>query len=1304
MAYSKISALIYILRNHDDKRFYSILPFLLQNGKIDYNLSDFLINECKRNSKLAVDRLLDILFSLKREVFVSGRFCEINIPDEWGDLIKRLRYDKENLFRFVTLPSYVPMKRIEIESIITSSCVLKLERRNGIFSNDMKKIQSKFLNFYEVLNENMRKIVIQGPPGIGKTVQFRYLTYFWACNKWTGDCRDKLLLNISVKDVKPNENLYDTIIKQNFKNVDWITKNFIKLVLEKNGEDVIVFIDGADELDNSNEDLKNLIGIVNPRFKTVIWTRNWKTQEILYDVLYELKGFNKKQLKNFLSKCFLGDDIKRNMLFDKMSKHGAWLNELARIPILALNFYILFEKENFILDKSRYDIYTNILNLVISDSETLISYINKISKECFSKLSSGKLLLKLKQEEFIKIKLAFSKIIQIIPNTNNNTYELEFCHLSFQEYYAAKFLIDKFSNSYLNSNLKNYLRQIQTKNIFSIMDFIQDKNPSLFNRILQISESAQKKYNIDVNIRQYLDGKRIFYKIDLCNETPYNDDIILTVFEKQSEAKELKLYLNYCQISKILTNLGRYFSSLNTLYLNFISGSSIQNQYFSDFIKFLQTFLYLDTFNLININNIYYLKKEHKYSIFKILNSYEITHIIFKNIFDKSSNDIFRNDDINDVGNTILSFLEENCQIVSIITNSAKFLNIFSKRNSVSYLNDLILIHSVDEYLRWIKFLEEYYRLEFSDKSFLEKFKNNITFKMSSDTSQSFFYENLKRLRRLKNISLPSMELSINEYQDFSNFLSKCKKLKSLDFSNNYIKNDFFQSLMQNDLKNITKIHFSNCGLTNCIELDCLIQYQNMTEIDFSNNILLQSACIKILENLKKSNFTLQIINFSNCGLYTRHLRGKYKIFNYFTNIKSLDFSGNHLSQNGCLNILNNLINSRYTLENICFSDCGLKNQRINLNSLLLLEFLTVKVINFNFNINLFTNGYISIIKLFTKTESSIESLNFRNCSLHEVSDIIKNNHRRDLLQFRQIKYVDFSGNNLIGSLMKEIIYGLCNSGDSLESLNFSGCNLNLENVNGLQKILRKFQQIKVIKFNNNENLKIGIITILKGLANCNLSLKILSFINCGLSLGDSVLIFDKIKKFKNITEVNFQDNTNLMAGYLNIIKGLQQSNSTLEDITFSNCGISDNHDADEVKNVFYKFTNLKNINFNENKNLNFAVYKILNGLANSRFTIQSLNFMNCFSTDEKDIKQSLEDFQFPCVRKLATSINLCFAEESKSFIRKFTTGHSTLNILDITQRNFQNKFFDNISNHLNVFCSLQKINFTNTNLIIKIL
>lgn len=53
---------------------------------------------------------------------------------------------------------------------------------------------------------------------MGKIIHFRNLTYLWSQNQCSCDLNNKLVLNIVIRHIKNNQDIFDAILEQNFSN------------------------------------------------------------------------------------------------------------------------------------------------------------------------------------------------------------------------------------------------------------------------------------------------------------------------------------------------------------------------------------------------------------------------------------------------------------------------------------------------------------------------------------------------------------------------------------------------------------------------------------------------------------------------------------------------------------------------------------------------------------------------------------------------------------------------------------------------------------------------------------------------------------------------------------------------------------------------------------------------------------------------------------------------------------------------------------------------------------------------------
>lgn len=510
----RVQYLLYVYEKCVNERvsFISILSQLLGNDIIDSNTSEDLTSTYDQNKTgktVAVLKILHHLTFLNDFILIS-----INI-NKWAILLETIREIKKKAYATINLPSYSPNLKIKISDIQASVDIIKISKTN-LFVENREDSLHNYENFHKIMQEGFRKMVIRGKPGIGKTVQFKYLTYLWANKQWNNS-ENKLLLNLKLKDIQSKEDIYDALIRENFQDT-LLTKDLLKFLMKEANENFILFMDGADELKCNHSSLKNIIEMPDPFVKTVIWTRNWKSREIISDLLYELKGFNKQQLKEFLSKC-CSDYNGTELFLRKLDSSSQQVKKLCEIPLLALNLYILYVQEKDILEKNKCEIYSNIIELVCKNTKSLDKKLmKKLTRESYLQLKNNKITCYFNENDLKAVKDSLGKILEIfqLSNVYGLNTEIEFYHLSFQEYFAANYIIQKFSKEHFSWNeIDIFFSKVSIKNIFNMLDFIKDHSKDLFENILLKSSFVKNAYKLDNAFLCMLKNENICTRIDL---------------------------------------------------------------------------------------------------------------------------------------------------------------------------------------------------------------------------------------------------------------------------------------------------------------------------------------------------------------------------------------------------------------------------------------------------------------------------------------------------------------------------------------------------------------------------------------------------------------------------------------------------------------------------------------------------------------------------------------------------------------------------------------------------------------------
>ena len=204
-----------------------------------------------------------------------------------------------------------------------------------------------------------------GKPGAGKTTLLKYLTI-----TTTDRTIDKTPIFISLHTwTQENSSLLDFMEKQ-FDICEFPdAKPFIKILLEK-GQAMVLF-DGLDEVveeyGKQAQVINFLLEFTNryPKNKYIITCRPAAVDYSFEKFTYvEIADFNEKQIDTFVRKWFV-DPVKAEKMLEELKKHDKRnLNELAKTPILLALLCLNFE-EAFAFPLRRSEIYKEAIDALL---------------------------------------------------------------------------------------------------------------------------------------------------------------------------------------------------------------------------------------------------------------------------------------------------------------------------------------------------------------------------------------------------------------------------------------------------------------------------------------------------------------------------------------------------------------------------------------------------------------------------------------------------------------------------------------------------------------------------------------------------------------------------------------------------------------------------------------------------------------------------------------------------------------------------------------------------------------------------
>ena len=146
------------------------------------------------------------------------------------------------------------------------------------------------------------KVVVDGPPGVGKTTLCKKLCNMWAKNELK--CSFNLVLPIPLRDdrITSAENLYDLVSL--FHSNETICETVSKHIKETNGKGVLLMFDGWDEFEGRNRDRSFILDIIRGNYldecTILVTSRTYASSSLLemrhVDRHIEVLGFDAQDI------------------------------------------------------------------------------------------------------------------------------------------------------------------------------------------------------------------------------------------------------------------------------------------------------------------------------------------------------------------------------------------------------------------------------------------------------------------------------------------------------------------------------------------------------------------------------------------------------------------------------------------------------------------------------------------------------------------------------------------------------------------------------------------------------------------------------------------------------------------------------------------------------------------------------------------------------------------------------------------------------------------------------------------------
>ena len=1197
------------------------------------------------------------------------------------------------------------------------------------------------------LNKSPKRILIEGAPGIGKTVLAKEIAYRWAKKELLQNIELTFLIYLRDPRIRKVESIAQLI--QLFTSTK-IACDVADYIQECNGSGVAFVIDGFDEYPSSLQHSSLIVDIIRGEIlhKAMVVVTSRPTATVsLHDHVdrrIDILGFAKEEREQYIIQSLSDCPDKESELFSYL-KMQPTINGFCYIPLHLAVLLYLFEQggslpetltemnESFIIHTvyrhfERYKPSSlEVLNKLSDLPKHILNIIHKIAQIAFKGLQENQLVFTVDEMKEVCPDINDTQgaingfgLLQTVQHYSQvgagKTASFNFLHYTMQEFLAA-FYVSTLSDEEQSSLMEETFWSERFNFMWMMYVGIVGTKSKLFTDFISKGNVFKKKSGIRVSNEIQKDKRKrlhVFQCFAEANSKAEVPDIIASMF-KDGKVKITDITLLPNHISSLVSFLSQ--SSVNFKVLKIKNckygdiGMSILEQYITDSKENISTLEYIDLMgNSSSPWNVYCaVIKQCSVSNLTLCGDYGMEECTVNMEECLSVNTTLQSLTLCEIGNTGLDNVKAllfNNKIMNINELNLSWINISGKATDGSnvLLQTKFSVHNemVDGSVSRV--------VTVNTVNILWDGTNNSTPDSLNLSGQCdgdvvlFIAFGLCINRTIRTLDISNNNITDLGAQEIAEALHENTTLQMLNISYNIVQFHGVKAIagaLHNN-RTLQNLDISNNNIHDegaKVIAEALYENRTLQKLDISYNNILDDGAIAISECIKK-NLTLQQLGISGNNVSVEGAINIAEAVKINTTLQNLDISNNGISNDGA-KFISDCLKHNNSLQELNLSRSEMTNEGVKqLSEAIKINKALLKLdISKNF---ITTEAIVDFLKAVV-CNSVLQSLNITHinitkCGLIQIEQCIKErlSPLKVFISWNEIKDENV---DVLKSTIKCLSYNSHN--DIIESSDIEEDEWPLHNISNVEyrvafifDCLKEDNTLQCLKLSSNKiftdkSSHIASLMMITKAIQINTNIQKLDMSNDFISDDGMAIISDAFIINESLKEVNLGGNSITQQGAKSLSEAIQVT-KILQILDLSYNRISDDGAA-AISDSLKINVSLQELNLQSN-NITTEGIKMIAEAIQVNTTLQKLDLSwNKISddgaaaiSDSLKINVSLQELNLQ-------SINI--TNEGIKLIAEAIQVNKTLQKLDLSWNEISDDGAATISDSLKINVSLQELN-----------